>query len=853
MVQDELPDSTREQPEIDEVLLQTLIFQKLDEIRSGDLYVEHGLGHDSIHKLLHDAAVYKKFESIIGKTWMDIDQVQREEKGLSSGGKMGRKKKSYVNALKDAKEFLRDQIGAYIELISSKRSDLPTEVQNDGTHDSASMSDEEDTVSSLSDGKISRSSSSHSRKKKRHKKKKKRKDKKKQKKRKRRLSHEDSSEENSYTTDNDSLPRSRLTEEEKKKRIEIAKSLFEKEKQEILNRIPDDVKKDFRSLCFTKWSTHYLPVIQLGPFDVRPGAVRDQWMEMFQNVSKKKRPLTRLVFWYGSPKNDLSEAYTFTPKHKLISYEEGCKKDYHKVPARIAKKMKEGKKLTASESRLVDGLEEIAIDAKLDPADRSPWLFDFEEDYDLELSDIEEEESVKSHKKKITKKQKIKGKNTAKKEDEKVSKRRKRKSGEGEIEKKQRKKTKTLEEEIQEEVAEEDAMMEFEVSSKSEQDDDDFSQSVSDEEEELYEEEVVGEKSRKKKDKLSTEQDRKTKEILKTPEEIEQECFEVCEKTFLPLMRKLHNAQTETEAKKFVKKIEKDVKLLTPAFIRAHKIGITVKKVREAFNTSDDLNQLCKQLTSKMKKVFHEKLATEPEGFQPILTKKTIQLSQKKQKLVDAGAKKSSKIGSPITEKKDVPIAQGSAPNSVHEGLTNEEISDSIEAPAKVTTKSEKAVKSKPARKSFSLAGMIERKPTPTPLAESSVQTGGNEATSPIPVKVEQPEWTINFKRVGRASELNSSRKFAMEFLMDAVSCLPKGTVDPTSIAHAIEDALYEKYGEGEHYMEHLHDICAAIAGKMQMGSLAQKIIAGSYATPVDVINIPRKMLFQSFEGTWVP
>jgi len=554
----------------------------------------------------------------------------------------------------------------------------------------------------------------------------------------------------------------------------------------------------------------------------------------------------------------MSSAYSLLPSKDLITYEEGCKKGYHKVPSVITKRLEAGKLLTKQQKAQVARLEQLAIDAKLDPSERSPWLFDFEEEYEYPGSDIEEEVSVKKQtKKKISKKQNSKEKSALKK-DGKEKKKRKRKSVVDEVVPKQRKKVKTLEEEIEEEVAEEDAMMDFDVSSESDKDDEDFSDKNDDQfesrDELLKKSATVEKKSKKKAEKGPAEKPRKKKEYLKSPEDIEQELFENCEEKFLPLMSNLDDAKSESEAKKLIKKIERDVKSLTPAFVRTHHIGLVVKRTRIKFKESDELNQMCKQLTSKMKQVYNEKLDSEPKGFQPKLRKKkNKQVSAKKPREKALDIEEDAKIVSPPTEQKGISLLQ--EPNSIkadHEGLKNEEVPHPIDTSTK-SAKEIKPTKAKPARKSFSLAGMIERNPTPTPITEASLSTGSNAEANSIHLKIEQPEWTKNYHRDGNSFESNSTRKFAMEFLMDAVSCLPRsGNIVPSSVAHALEDALYKKYGEQEMYMECLHDICAAIAGKTQMGSLAQKIMAGSYATPLEVIEIPRKTLFQSFEGAWI-
>jgi len=60
---------------------------------------------------------------------------------------------------------------------------------------------------------------------------------------------------------------------------------FQKEKESILSSIPKEVTNDFRQIGFAKWDGQYQYVLQLGPYDVCPGPVRELWMKMFSEVS----------------------------------------------------------------------------------------------------------------------------------------------------------------------------------------------------------------------------------------------------------------------------------------------------------------------------------------------------------------------------------------------------------------------------------------------------------------------------------------------------------------------------------------------------------------------------------------
>ena len=41
--------------------------------------------------------------------------------------------------------------------------------------------------------------------------------------------------------------------------------------------------------------------------------------------------LRRFVYWYGTPRFNMSEAYSLVNPKQITSYEEGCRKGYDKV------------------------------------------------------------------------------------------------------------------------------------------------------------------------------------------------------------------------------------------------------------------------------------------------------------------------------------------------------------------------------------------------------------------------------------------------------------------------------------------------------------------------------------------
>mmetsp|Transcript_40010 Transcript_40010/g.60078 ORF Transcript_40010/g.60078 Transcript_40010/m.60078 type:complete len:419 (-) Transcript_40010:750-2006(-) len=118
-----------------------------------------------------------------------------------------------------------------------------------------------------------------------------------------------------------------------------AKKKFEQHRDDVLAHIPRHVKEGFREIGFTKWGNTSLPVFQLSLFDIEPRKTQDQWMTTFEHFQIKKRSMSILVYFYGNAWEEKSSAYSFVPKNKTHSYEEGVSEGYNKLPSKIEKKM----------------------------------------------------------------------------------------------------------------------------------------------------------------------------------------------------------------------------------------------------------------------------------------------------------------------------------------------------------------------------------------------------------------------------------------------------------------------------------------------------------------------------------
>ena len=175
-------------------------------------------------------------------------------------------------------------------------------------------------------------------------------------------------------------------------RLEL-KQDFEKERDEILEAIPDDYKAMLGQIGFAKWSKNLVPVLILSPFDLPPGvgSVREQWMHMYEKLSSQGRlaNLSYVIYFYGSATT--ASPYSFIQQTKFIPYEKEkakTKKSVYQLPAKLQKKIEAGAKISGSDAYLVTAYEEMEEDLQKPAEDRKRGITGFKECYDV-LSDHE--------------------------------------------------------------------------------------------------------------------------------------------------------------------------------------------------------------------------------------------------------------------------------------------------------------------------------------------------------------------------------------------------------------------------------------------------------------------------------
>jgi hypothetical protein len=103
--------------------------------------------------------------------------------------------------------------------------------------------------------------------------------------------------------------------------------------------------------------------------------------------------MTNLVYWYGAYA-DPPNAFSFIVSSKLVSYNDGVKKGYDKLPKAMQKKLDagDGKPLPAGLKQEVRALEEMKQDLEKEPHARTGLLLASEENYN-EWDDDNEDDS----------------------------------------------------------------------------------------------------------------------------------------------------------------------------------------------------------------------------------------------------------------------------------------------------------------------------------------------------------------------------------------------------------------------------------------------------------------------------
>lgn len=144
---------------------------------------------------------------------------------------------------------------------------------------------------------------------------------------------------------------------------------FDQVKEEILSKIPEEIKSKYSQIGFFNSNEHHFPILALSPFDVPPGGLRDKWLEKATSLLG--------VYLYGQ--TDIDTAYDMIPAESFIPYNDGVAQDFHAVPNSILTKALEGKELTPIEQVFEEGIKMVNVAASAAPEERYHPLKGFAE------------------------------------------------------------------------------------------------------------------------------------------------------------------------------------------------------------------------------------------------------------------------------------------------------------------------------------------------------------------------------------------------------------------------------------------------------------------------------------------
>jgi len=112
-------------------------------------------------------------------------------------------------------------------------------------------------------------------------------------------------------------------------KVVVLRHQFMVEKENFLSQLPMKIKENFLELGFARWARNYLPVMYLGPYDVSPGAIREEWMENYKKHKEFLDKMPRLVFWYGA---NIHKCFSFVDPKDCYSLSTGIERGFCKIP-----------------------------------------------------------------------------------------------------------------------------------------------------------------------------------------------------------------------------------------------------------------------------------------------------------------------------------------------------------------------------------------------------------------------------------------------------------------------------------------------------------------------------------------
>jgi len=321
----------------------------------------------------------------------------------------------------------------------------------------------------------------------------------------------------------------------------------------------------------------------------------------------------------------------------------------------------------------------------------------------------------------------------------------------------------------------------------------------------------------------------------------EQTQFLQCEHLFLEDMAHLCKAVEEGNEKQslfILDNIEKNLEQITPSFVRESKIGILLKNVRYVFEhikPNEAVRMKAKALTRSLKDIYAKK-GGDSNKFSPRRSK-----SWKLKNIVDMSQIHRSTSADETVRGKEI------------EKIEYEEIAakghgtEAIDSTLRSSSSAQSQDIGKSSRKSFPLAKALERKPQMVSLTQNFLSEQQNVPTTMT--SSDFPKW-LTEESVDQRIYEDKRRWTGTQSLLDACDVFKSEKVKPSSIAYALEKAIFEEFGDNmEKYWEKINQIYCAIKGLNTLGTIVPRIEEGKFFRPRSIILIPERFLMQSFKG----
>lgn len=108
-----------------------------------------------------------------------------------------------------------------------------------------------------------------------------------------------------------------------KEKVQKWKEMHVAESQRVLAKLPQRSRDRFLEVGFGRWGKTYLPALFLGPYDVAPGTVREEWLEAFGKVSGVGKTawqkIPQIVYWFGAT---LDNGFSVLEESECVSLED---------------------------------------------------------------------------------------------------------------------------------------------------------------------------------------------------------------------------------------------------------------------------------------------------------------------------------------------------------------------------------------------------------------------------------------------------------------------------------------------------------------------------------------------------